>query len=485
MSHISPSAREAALSELDTRLAHAPSAELRCQRAALLDLLGRSEDARDCYLAILADYPEDKATLNGLGALLHRTGYSSAARTVFARAVSCHPDHPASRVNLANMLRAFGDIDSAQGHLQAALRVAPDFPQAHQALGDIFAERGDQVNAQIHWRRGYTGHALHEWRFRGRAQPLRLLMLISVANGNIAARQILDDQVFAVTTLAMEFYRETMELPAHDLVLNAIGDADLCGDALRSAKHLVARSAAPIINHPAKIVPTGRADNAQALRAIPGLATPRMAVVPRAALCGDGGAAFLARLEIGFPVLLRSPGFHTGRHFLRADTSRALSACARLLPGEEVLAMAYLDARHADGKTRKGRVMMIDGVLYPLHWAVASDWKVHYFTADMADHPEHRAEEARFLGHIGGFLGTPAIAALREVAARLNLDYGGIDFAQAADGRIIVFEANATMAIVPPPPGAIWDYRRPAADLALLATRHMLIRRCGQTGFLS
>ena len=40
-------------------------------------------------------------------------------------------------------------------------------------------------------------------------------------------------------------------LPAHAVAFNAIGDADLCADALRQAEDILARSNAPIINPPA------------------------------------------------------------------------------------------------------------------------------------------------------------------------------------------------------------------------------------------
>ena len=61
------------------------------------------------------------------------------------------------------------------------------------------------------------------------------------------------------------------------------------------------------------------------------------------------------------------------------ETPEALEAAAQSLPGKSILAIEYLDARGADGYFRKYRVMMIDGVLYPLHLAIASQWKIHYF----------------------------------------------------------------------------------------------------------
>ncbi len=92
---------------------------------------------------------------------------------------------------------------------------------------------------------------------------------------------------------------------------------------------------------------------------------------------------------------------------------------------------------------------MIDGALYPLHVAVSSQWKIHYFTADMADHPEHRAEDAEFLENMAGVLGPRGMAALAEIQSRLGLDYAGIDFGLSASGDILLFEANATMVVQP------------------------------------
>ena len=74
-----------------------------------------------------------------------------------------------------------------------------------------------------------------------------------------------------------------------------------------------------------------------------------------------------------------------------------LSAAAVSLPGDDLLVIEYLDARGTDGNARKYRVMMIGGRIYPLHLAISGKWKVHYFTSDMADKPDHRLEDARFL----------------------------------------------------------------------------------------
>jgi hypothetical protein len=167
---------------------------------------------------------------------------------------------------------------------------------------------------------------------------------------------------------------------------------------------------------------------------------------------------------------------------VRVEGREALAGALATLAGEELLAIEYLDARGPDGMARKYRVMFIDGVLYPLHLAVSSDWKVHYFSADMARNAAFREEEQRFLRDMPGVLGPRAMRALERVRAALGVEYGGIDFALAPDGAVLLFEANATMALVPPAPGEIWDYRRPAIDTALQAARRMLESRAGIAG---
>jgi hypothetical protein len=188
----------------------------------------------------------------------------------------------------------------------------------------------------------------------------------------------------------------------------------------------------------------------------------------------------LARHGLRFPLLLRTPGFHTGRHFVLVDRAEAMAEAVAGLPGAELTAIQYLDSRGADGKVRKYRVMMINGCLYPLHLAIASHWKIHYFTAEMAERGEHRAEDAEFLENMPGVLGPRAMAALEQIQAALGLDYAGIDFGLSPAGDLLLFEANATMVVNPPEPDERWAYRRPALERIFAAVRGMLLEKAGR-----
>jgi len=126
--------------------------------------------------------------------------------------------------------------------------------------------------------------------------------------------------------------------------------------------------------------------------------------------------------------------------------------------------------------------MMIGGQLYPLHLAISRQWKVHYFTSDMADQPDHRAEEARFLADMPAVLGPKAMAALERIRDALGLDYAGIDFGIGPDGDLLLFEANATMVIAPPDRDERWAYRRAAIGTILDAVVAMIRQKATRAG---
>jgi hypothetical protein len=153
-----------------------------------------------------------------------------------------------------------------------------------------------------------------------------------------------------------------------------------------------------------------------------------------------------------------------------ADLPHAIAG----LPGDDLLVIEYLDARGRDGKARKYRVMIVDGQIYPLHLAISRQWKVHYFTADMADHPDHRSEDGAFLANMPAVLGAKALTALERIRDVLDLDYGGIDFGLSPAGDVLLFEANATMVVNPPDGDERWAYRRAAVTTILDAVRTMI-----------
>jgi Tetratricopeptide repeat len=480
------SARSLRLQQLDRILERDPEAiAARRERAGLLREQDAYEEAKRDYLELIRLRPTDFGVLNDFGTLVLKAGYRDAARSLFDEAVRHHPDNPNGHVNLANLLLLSGEQEDARAHFEAALRIDPGHIHAHRGMGNLLAGLGDAAGARRHRDRGFRGHFLTTLPYRGAAPPISVLLLVSAAGGNIPTSSLLDDRLFQATVLVTEYDDPNVALPQHDLVFNSIGDADLCREGLEAACSVLARTSRPVINHPLHVQQTGRAANVERLRGLADVTTPRMVRLPRQLLAGPGGAEAVAENGFAYPLLVRAPGFHTGYHFARVETAPELARVVADFPGDDVWLIEQLDARDSEGMFRKFRVMIVDRKLYPLHLAISQNWKVHYFRADMALSAANRQKDAEFLDDMASVIGQRGAAALERISAVLDLDYGGIDFAVNAKGDVLLFEANATMVMIPLAPDEKWAYRRPAFAAVFSAVRAMLMDRLATGGTVS
>jgi glutathione synthase/RimK-type ligase-like ATP-grasp enzyme len=475
--------QEDRLAELENCLAGgSQTISLEIERAVLLNALERPLDAKQAFIDILRKQPEHFSALNEFGTLLFGMGMIAAACRVYAEAIAHHPDNPAGHVNLANILLRANRLDEAKQHYEIALRLDPAHPQAHQGLGAVLSDLGDHAAARRHFDQGFLHHAVSVLPYRGRQRPVALLRLVSSGGGNIPADGFLDDRTFLTTVIVADYFDVSADLPYHQLIFNAIGDVDLCKPALDAASRLIARSRAPVINQPSAVLKTSRVANAKRLRSLRAVITPRTVMFDRKRLLGPDAATTVAKAGLSFPLLVRSPGFHTGRNFIHVASMTEFAAEIAGLPGDQLLLIEYLDARGRDGNARKYRAMIVDGDVFPLHLAISRQWKVHYFTADMADNPDHRGAEAAYLADMASAIGDKAVDALGRIARELGLDYAGIDFGVNAAGDVLLFEANATMVIAQPDSDTRWDYRRASIRKILDAVDAMIKSRAGALG---
>jgi len=443
-------------------------------RAQLLEMLGRNDEAREAYFALLSAAPTHFGGLNNLGNVLTRAGKRRAAQAAYEEAVRQHPQHPLGHVSLGICLLELEQFDGALREFEAALALDPANAAAHKGLVYLYSRTGDEVAAERHRKLGFGAEPVEVLPYLGEGKPTHVLVLVSSTGGNLDAESLLDKRTFSTTKLYIEYADPAKPLPRHDIVFNAISDADVAAEALVRARAFAING--PLINDPDAVIPTGRAQNAERLRMLEGVVAPRTRVIARSVLERDGAVA-LEELGLNFPLLLRLPRQHTGRHFVMVEKSDDLAPALAQLPGDEFFAIEYLDARGADGQARKYRVMFVDGKMYPLHLAVSPHWKIHYFSADMTENAANRAEDERFLDDMYAALGPTAIAALERIERALGLDYAGIDFAVDAQGRVLLFEANATMVVAQPGVDPRWDYRRPAVAAILNAFKDMVMGR--------
>lgn len=456
---------------LDAALRTAPDrAELHFERARALAKLGRGEDAIDAYRRTLRLDGSHFGALTDLAIALYNAGVRTTAFELFERAIRHHPRNAVAQTNFAFVLVKSGQLERAQEHYETALAIDPKNAEARRGLAAVATQRGKQPAAATS-----ADDAVVTLPYRGAGAGTPLLLLCSLGAGNVATGPLLDQATFAVTKLIVELFPSGATLPPHRLVFNAVGDADACGAALAAAAKLVATSSVPVVNAPERVLSTRRVEIARRLRAIDGVVTAHTELFPRTLLAEANAPEVLAERGFWFPLLVRSPGFHTGDHFELAQAPEDLPAALASLPGEDLYVLQFVDTRAADGTFRKYRAIFVDRRPYPLHLAIGRQWKVHYHSADMAESAAHRAQDEAFLADMDGALGEGVIGTLGRIAATLDLDYAGIDFAVDASGCVVVFEANATMIVPTPPADPRWDYRRPAVTRIREAVRAMLL----------
>lgn len=458
-------AREAALADLQRAIEREPAAlDARFYRASFLREHGRFDEAIGLLESILAIAPDHVETLVALSVVLVRRGRRLDARAALERAVASDEAHLGARVNLANLL-AVDEPQRAEAYFAAVLERDPQFELAHRGLCTLAVIAGDMDRAARHRSAGYSG-PFGRLPYYGERMPVPVVALVSTDGGNIAPATVLDPHVFLVNELFVEAYRDE-PLPPHRAIVNAIADADRGGAALTLAAAIAARANVPVLNAPAAVALTGRLANAARLAGIDGIVVPQVTEIARD-----------APPPVPFPFIVRVPGHHMGRNMRRVNDAAAFAESLATLAGScSLLAIPYIETRSPDGAWRKYRVMCIDGVLYPLHLAIAQRWDVHYFSAAMSERADYRTEEARFLDDPASTLGARAWTALGRIGETLALDYLGIDFGLTDDGRIVLFEANAAMTASPPDPDERFAYRRPASDAIAAAVREMVLAR--------
>jgi Flp pilus assembly protein TadD/glutathione synthase/RimK-type ligase-like ATP-grasp enzyme len=463
---------EEALAGIEAALeTHREAVDLLFARACLLEELGRLTRARGAYKGVLARDAVHFGALMNLGTMLYLENRRPEARILYMHATKNYPDNASAFVNLGNVL-AEDDPAAASKAYERALELEPTHPTACFGLALLLEAQGDAAAARTYRQRAFAEPIVRTAPYHGSGTPVRLLVLLAAHGGNIVTTLLFDDHQIESTSLVTDSYRDGMALPPHDLIFNAIGDADRADDTLAIAERVVAASGAPVLNRPSAVRLTRR-DEIGRLNAVAGVTAPQTELLPRAAITAD---ALRAR-GFSFPLLLRSPGFHMGEHFALVETPGDLPSVLATLPGDELLAIAYLDARRPDGSVRKYRALFIDGALYPVHLAISKAWKIHYFSADMRNNEVNRAEELAYLTDMAAYLGPKAMTALTGIATLLDLDYGGIDFGIGPDGNVLVFEANPAMAVYFPDEDERFAYRRSAIARIVEAVRAMFSRR--------
>lgn len=444
--------------------------------------LGDLETAAACHdegvkiwrATLGAGHPAVARALFGLGAIAARRGDAQTALAHHAAALrirqACVPapagDIAASLDAIGAIHASLGNHEAAAAHFAAAVERAPDLLSARHHLAVSLTRLGRHADAAPH--RDAALRRQSVFIQQGPASAPRVLILAGSDLGNVPLDHLLPDGFCTrIWWFVAHAGRDAAaSLPPYDVVFNGIGDADMAGPGERAVASFLKACRRPVMNHPARVRETAR-------DRLPGALAGLDLIIPRVVRLG--AANDMSALHP--PLLLRPPGAHGGEGVLRIDdwTAHTGDAAAGWYATE------YIDCAGADGFFRKYRIAFVGGEPYPYHLAISPHWLVHYRTADMPAHPWKLAEEAAFLADWRSALGPAAAGAIAAVGRRLGLDFCGIDFGMAPDGRAVLFEANATMLIHPEAADGPLAFKNPAVRRIVEAMQALIAAAAAQS----
>ncbi len=405
-------------------------------------MLSNVTGTRRCKLNRMhARYAARRADGDELGAVAHLI----AAHTLNAYAAGA-PN--ASTVNLCDVATGYfmkGDHGIAEYWYRLVLKLDPHVAVVCQNLAAILTVGGHVSEAAAYRERAYRIQRVF---IEGSGAEQRRVLILCAAHtaGNVPFDALLPSTLCCRIKYAIDYTddEEDQQLPAYDLVFNAIGDADIAAPLSGRLARFVSRCARPVLNPPDAIARTQRHRTASLFDELPDVQVApcvRSEVAPASRSALD---ALLAAGGIDFPVLARPAATHGGDGLTLCESLAALESW-RSAQTEVCYLTAFRDYRSADGFYRKYRIIFVDREPFPYHLAISPHWMVHYYSADMEQHPWKLEEERRFLDNPQAVFGEQVMSAIAAIGKRLDLDYGGIDFTVLPGGQVLVFEANATM----------------------------------------
>ncbi len=432
------------------------------------------DDAAALYRATVEAAPGEPELHFALGHALQRLRRTDEAAEHYRQAIALRPDYVPALCNLATLFTVADQTEAAAELYRRALALDPAIVVANMNLAGILDGEGRLAEAQ----------ALRD-RVPRPQPPIiepatgpgrgRTVLVLASSKGNIPLDELLPLETTTRVTWHVEYATPAQEgaLPSYDVAFNGIGNADVMPASEAAVARFHARH--PVMNPPAAVARTRRDRLPGLLAGIPDVVVPPVLRLERDELRAPGLAARLFRHGITCPVLVRPIVGHGGQGMVLVQTADQLEAlCCE--PADAYYVIRFEHFQSIDGYWRKYRTIFVDRQPFAYHLAISQHWLVHYATADMLAAPWKRDEERCFLDHPAAALGPRATAALRAIGQRLDLDFAGIDYALLPDGRVLVFEANATMLVHLRDDAATFPYKHRAVPKIFAAFDAMLDR---------
>lgn len=263
-----------------------------------------------------------------------------------------------------------------------------------------------------------------------------------------------------------------------DVLWNLISDVDQNPATLDVAEKVVNDAVVPVINPPNMIWRTRRHSIAQILGDLDNVHAPKVLLIKYPTL--ERVRRLVSESDFSFPAIVRKTGTHNG------DVVGVFSSPEEMeqIYGDrknEYYLIEFVDVRRDDGLYRKTRFFFVGDEVVTRQHIISEDWSVHGRSSrGIMQSDERLVAEGRTM-LVDGFEALPDAtrAAVHSIRQRVGLDYFGLDCCIMDDGRVVVFECNATMNFNPFFRNPATQHNRAALPRLLAAIRKMIADKTG------
>jgi hypothetical protein len=376
-------------------------------------------------------------------------------------------DMPLGIAKLSKM--AFDGVDLGPLHSQLLDKYIfePDNAAALMDLSTIEQLYGNEPDGLARQHEALRLRQIYRSPCASEAPALRLLALAAPGDvgNNTPLEFLLEGSDIALTTLYLVPGQPLPQpLPSHDIAIVTACESDANRAVLDEIARLAPNWPKPLLNRPDRIALLSREALYGLAKSIPGVVIPATIRIDRDTLSeiAAGRVALQAHLPDGaFPLVVRPLDSHAGRGLKKIDDAAALAGYLAERSERGFYLSSFIDYRSADGLFRKYRVVFVAGKPYACHMAIADQWMLYYLNAGMAESAQKKIEEERFMTGFDQEFARRHRGALAGLANRIGLDYFGIDCAQTADGKLLLFEADIAMIVHLMDSPAVFPYKVP------------------------
>lgn len=236
-------------------------------------------------------------------------------------------------------------------------------------------------------------------------------------------------------------------LPEHDIAMVAISELDRNLPCLPKVSNFLQELTCNVLNKPENIACLSRDTVSRRLQNLEGIEVPLTLRASYSHLVNNGLFELSSDVnsDIDFPIIIRPIDSHAGNQLEKVCSRIELINYLSSNQNPEYFVAPFVDYRSADGLYKKYRIMVIQGKPFIAHMAISEHWMIHYLNAGMIENAEKRFAEAQAMGHFEQGFAVQHKQAFRILADNIGLEYFGIDCAQTQDGKLLIFEACASL----------------------------------------